>query len=152
MAHMVTIKDLEERSEGTYYKGPLEPAKDFMREDWGVSESSYMADGKRMYLVCFTIGQGLASLANCNDFGRADTLEDAWRYALGAEFGPADDNFSAFPLTHDKSEATRAMVAHHFPERLDAFYSPTTGLAAVEDKDGNMWRVWPDGNIEIYRR
>jgi hypothetical protein len=156
MVHMLTIKDLETRPDGTYYTGPLEEAKAFIA-DWINSTEARYRDrtGKLRYAVYLTleVGDGKpASNDNCNDIGVGDTNEEAWRYALGAEFGPADDNFSAFPLTHNQREAVEAMVQHHFPERLDAFYSPTTGLAAVEDTDGNMWRVWPDGNIEVYRR
>lgn len=155
MVHMLTIKDLETRPEGTYYTGPLEEAKAFIR-DWVAStEACYSKDGVVRYSVYLSMDTGNgeeASFNNCNDFGNGATSEEAWRYALGAEFGPADDEFSAFPLTHDKREAVAAMVDHHFPERLDTFYSESTGLAAVEDTDGNLWRVWPDGDIEVYRR
>jgi len=155
VAHMLTIKDLETRPEGTYYTGPLEEAKAFI-SDWIAStESHYSKDGKDWYSVYLSMDTGNGEPAtkdNCNDFGHGETSEEAWRYALGAEFGPADDEFSAFPLTHNKREAVEALVQHHFPERLDTFYSATTGLAAVEDTDGNMWRVWPDGDIEVYKR
>jgi hypothetical protein len=152
---MLTIKDLEERDNGTYYLGPLEPAKEFMREIQGVTESSYRErfNDKRSYLVCFTMDEEPATLDNCNDYGRGETLEDAWRYALGGEFGPANDEFSAFPLTNNKTEAVRALVAHHFKkeDRRDVFYSTTGPHAVVMDNDGHLWQVFPDGTLKVYR-
>jgi len=155
MAHMLTIKDLETRDNGdTYYTGPLDEAKAFI-EDWTAStESRYTKAGKVRYAVFLTMDSGdgePASNDNCNTFGIGDTSEEAWRYALGAEFGPADDEFSAFPLTHDKREAVEALVQYHFPQSLDAFYSPTTGLAVVEATDGDMWQVFADGTLKVYR-
>jgi hypothetical protein len=154
MAHMVTIKDLQERPEGTYYTGPLEEAKDFVRQFCSVTEQSYTRDGKPHYtvLLCLT-DDGAATWNNCNDFGNGATSDEAWRYALGGEFGPADDEFSAFPLTTNQCEAVRTLVAHHFPEdqRRDVFYSTTTAHAVVLDNDGNLWQVYPDGTIEVYR-
>jgi hypothetical protein len=88
---------------------------------------------------------------NCDEFGNGSTEEDAWRWALGAAFGPADDEFSAFPLTHNHTESVRALVDHHFPTRTDVFWSTTTAHAAVLDDDGNMWQVFPDGTIKVYR-
>jgi hypothetical protein len=156
MVHMLTIKDLETRSDGTYYTGPLEEAKAFIH-DWIASTEARYSDknGEDKYtvLLAYSAPNGeMVETANYDEYGTGRTMEEAWRYALGAEFGPADDEFNAFPLTHDKREAVAAMVEHHFPERLDTFYSESTGLAAVEDTDGNMWRVWPDGDIEVYRR
>lgn len=151
MAHMLTIKDLETRPEGAYYTGPLDEAKQFIRDYCNVSVVTRPGQNTTVY-IDQDGGDEVPSFNNCDEFGNGPTEEDAWRWALGAAFGPADDEFSAFPLTHDKREAVEAMVDHHFPERLDTFYSATTGLAAVEDTDGNMWRVWPDGNIEVYKR
>jgi hypothetical protein len=156
MAHIVTIKDLEERDGGTYYTGPLEEAKEFMREIQGVTESSYREriNNQRFFLVCFTMDEEPATMENCNDYGRGRTSEEAWRYALGGEFGPADDEFSAFPLTHNKAQAVRAMVDHHFPkdQRLDVFYSVTGPNAVVIDDTGAMWHVTADGTMTIYRK
>ena len=155
MVYMLTIKDLETRPEGTYYTGPLEEAKAFIADWISSTEARYSLNGedKCTVMLAYSMEDGkMVSLENYDEYGTGPTMEEAWRYALGAEFGPADDEFSAFPLTHDKREAVEAMVEHHFPERLDTFYSATTGLAAVEDTDGNMWRVWPDGDIEVYRR
>jgi hypothetical protein len=152
---MLTIKDLETRPEGTFYTGPLDEAKDFIRSGYSVTEQSYVLEGESRFTVLFGFTEdGPVSFDNCNDYGNGSTAEEAWRYALGGEFGPADDEFSAFPLTTNKTEAVRTLVAHHFPkdQRRDVFYS-TTGYphAVVMDSDGNLWLVCSNGTIEVYR-
>jgi hypothetical protein len=149
MAHMLTVKDLETRSHGTYYVGPLEEAKQFIRETENVSEISRIGG---QHTVMFSQDAD-PTWGNCNDYGNGPTNEIAWRYALGAAFGPADDEFSAFPLTHNQTLAVRTLVRHHFPEdqRRDVFHSTTTAHAVVLDTDGNLWQVYPDGTIEVYR-
>src|SRR5689334_18686590 len=46
------------------------------------------------------------------------------------------------------------VIGNGFPDgTLDTFYSERTGLAVVEGSDGNLYRVWPDGDgTEIYKR
>jgi hypothetical protein len=40
-----------------------------------------------------------------------------------------------------------------FPSHQQVFYiEGNNDLAAVEDYDGNMWRVWADGDAEKYTR
>lgn len=151
MTHFLTIKDLDTRPEGTYYTGPLEEAKDFLRSYSNVTVSFQPGRSVTVFINQDGGTDEVADWGNCNEFGKGPTEEDAWRFALGAAFGPADDEFSAFPLTHDKAEAVAALVLHHFPQSLDAFYSPTTGLAVVEDTDGDMWQVFPDGTLKLYR-
>ena len=152
MTYMLTIKDLEERSEGTYYTGPLEVAQAFIREFSNVSESS-RANGRWSVFINQEGGDVVATLDNCNEYGNGATREIAWRWALGAAFGPADDEFSAFPLTHNNAIAVRVLVDHHFPEdqRIDVFWSTTTEHAVVMDSDGNLWQVFPDGTLKVYR-
>lgn len=154
MAHMLTIKDLEEHDRGTFYTGPLDEAKAFI-EDWIAStESRYSKDEKVRYAVFLSMDSGdgePASNNNCNTFGIGDTSEEAWRYALGAEFGPADDEFSAFPLTHNKREAVEALVPYHFPDRVAVYYSDTTPNAVVQDEQGTLWKVSPDGELNPHR-
>jgi hypothetical protein len=49
--------------------------------------------------------------------------------------------------------ALQVMIDHYFPERMMVFYPEAkTTLAAVEDKNGDMWRVWADGDTEQYTR
>lgn len=155
MAHMLTIMDLETRPDGTYYTGPLEEAKAFISDWIATTEASHFKGGGHWYSVYLSqtvTDSEQASLSNCDTYGSGPTAEEAWRYALGAEFGPADDEFSAFPLTHVKDEAVRALVDYHFPLRSDVFYSEVTFNAVVLDDDGKLWTVEPDGDIEVYRR
>lgn len=154
MAHMLTIKDLETRPDGTYYTGPLEEAKAFIRDFIASTEARYSHNGEEKFTVMlsFSVGDNeIVTKDNCDGWGTGPTSEDAWRYALGGEFGPADDEFSAFPLTHVKDEAVRALVNHHFPLRSDVFYSEVTFNAVVLD-DGMLWTVEADGDIQIYRK
>lgn len=44
-----------------------------------------------------------------------------------------------------------AVINRHFPNRLLTFYMEgDNDVAAVEDHDGNMWRVWADGDTQKY--
>ena len=49
-------------------------------------------------------------------------------------------------------ETSREALDRHinqlFPQRLDAFYSPTSGTAVVMDRKGDLWRVLPSGIFE----
>lgn len=56
-----------------------------------------------------------------------------------------------------KGEWTREeldeVIERLFPGRLGTFYSEDSYyLAAVEDANGDMWRVWADGDTESYGR
>ena len=151
MAHMLTIKDLETRTDGTYYVGPLDEAQAFIRSYANVSVVSM---GGRWEVWIDNSGRdAIPSAENCDEFGKGPTEEIAWRYALGAAFGPADEEFSAFPLTRNNAEAVRALVDHHFPagQRIDVFYSTTTAHAIVMDNTGILWQVYPDGGLKTYR-
>lgn len=152
MTYMLTIKDLENRPEGTYYTGPLDVAKAFIREYCNVSV--VFRPGKRTTVYIDQSGsEAVPDWHHCDEFGNGATEEIAWRWALGAAFGPADDEFSAFPLTHNKTVAVRVMVEHHFPEdqRIDVFWSTTTEHAVVMDNDSNLWQIFPDGTLKVYR-
>jgi hypothetical protein len=154
MTYVVTIKDLEVRGDSTYYTGPLDEAKDFIRSLYSVTESSYTdKEGEKRFSVYLGLDGEEVGWKNCNDFGNGDTMDEAWRYALGAEFGPADGEFSAFPLSTNKTLAVRALADHHFPadKRFDVFYSTTTEHIIVMDKDGDLWQVYPDGGLKVYR-
>jgi hypothetical protein len=147
---MLTIKDLENREGGAYYVGPLEAAKDFIREYCNVSVVFKPGQNVTVY-IDQSGSDDVPDWSTCDEFGNGSNEEDAWRWALGAAFGPADDEFSAFPLTHNQTEAVRVLVDHHFPVRTDVFWSTTTSHAAVMDDDGNMWQVFPDGTLKVYR-
>lgn len=43
------------------------------------------------------------------------------------------------------------VINRHFPNRLLTFYlEGSDELAAVEDNNGHMWRVWADGDTQKY--
>lgn len=45
-----------------------------------------------------------------------------------------------------------AVIQKFFPDRLGTFYAEGSWyIAAVEDYAGDMWRVWADGNTQLYR-
>jgi hypothetical protein len=79
--------------------------------------------------------------------------DDAWfiRFEDGGEAIATADQVDEYLRTR---EAVDAMIEHHIPNRLMVFY-PDGGdqrIAAVEDADGNMWRIWSDGASEYYAR
>ena len=90
--HTVTIEDLSEGNGDTYYTGPLEPAKAFIRQDAEITET--VEDGTHVVLIGTTHAPGeTVTWENADDWGKGPDNETAWRYALGAAFGPADDEF-----------------------------------------------------------
>lgn len=91
--HTVTAQDLAENETGdTVYTGPLEPAKEFIRRHEEVAET--VAGGTHTVLIGTTHAPGeIVTWENADDWGRGPDNETAWRYALGAVFGPADDEF-----------------------------------------------------------
>jgi hypothetical protein len=150
---MVTIKDLTTKNGDDYYTGPLEEAKAFLKS---YSNTSEVSIGGRVEVYINQDGDSvddIPSWNNCNEFGKGTSSEEAWRFALGAAFGPADDEFSAFPMTTNHTEAVRTLVDYHFPKdkRVDVFWSTATANAVVMDEDGNLWQVFPDGTIKVYR-
>jgi hypothetical protein len=51
-----------------------------------------------------------------------------------------------------RRKRVNSVIDRIWPEgTLDEFYSETTEVAVVEDKAGNLWRVWPDGDVQRYR-
>jgi hypothetical protein len=147
---MLTIKDLENRPNGTYYTGPLEVAKQFIRDYCNVSVVTFPGQNVTVYIDQDGVKE-VPDWNHCNEFGKGTDEDDAWRWALGAAFGPADDEFSAFPLTHNKEVAVRALVEHHFPDRMHTFYSVSTVNAIVIEEDNVAWEVFPDGTLKVYR-
>lgn len=88
--HMVTAADFGTGINGDLlYIGPLDPARDFINRN----------DNTGSCVRDFYTGLWRVELADGNSFGVADTPEMAWRYAIGAEFGPIDEGFEPFRLT-----------------------------------------------------
>lgn len=154
-AYTVTKTDLIDTELGCYYTGPLKLAKKMIRKQYAVTVSDFVNQNETRVHVMFAINGERATDSNCNDFGNGPTSEVAWRYALGAEFGPLDDEFAPFTIYSNKAtprEIIDAVIDAEFPDSSSRFYAEDDSLAAVEDKEGNMWRIWPDSTYEKYTR
>lgn len=67
----------------------------------------------------------------------------------------SDDKEDVAQIISERTMTPRArldaVINRHFPNRLLTFYiEGSDDLAAVEDHNGNMWRVWADGNTQKY--
>lgn len=88
-AHLLTATDFVEDANGSLlYIGPLDPAITFIKNNNEV-------DGPNRHILT---GKWTVKLDGGNVWGTADTSEMAWRYAIGAEFGPLDEGFTPFRL------------------------------------------------------
>lgn len=89
LGHLLTAADFVEDAHGSLlYIGPLYPAMQFIKNNNEV-------DGPNRHILT---GKWTVKLDGGNVWGTADTAEMAWRYAIGAEFGPLDEGFSPFRL------------------------------------------------------
>lgn len=83
----------------------------------------------------------LQGLAEHIEPGDVELLE-----AAGVPEFPEEDSEA-----HWTREQLDAVINKHFPNRLLTFYrEDSNDVAAVEDSDGNMWRVWADGDTQKY--
>lgn len=92
-------------------------------------------------------GYEIAELAGYAEYiDSADTLLLGW---AGVPEHPEDD---AEP--NWTREQLNAVIEKHFPNRLLTFYTEAmennNEVAAVEDADGRMYRVWADGDSQPY--
>ena len=85
---------LVERKGGTYYTGPLEPAKRALLDEYGDSITVHYNDENGVWQVAEHRGCPAGDL-NPNQWGMGKTQEEAWRYLIGNEFGPLDDTYEA---------------------------------------------------------
>lgn len=80
---------LTETPVGTYYTGPLEPAKRVMRDEYGDDLTvEHRPEGH--WIVTEHRG---STHDNPNQWGQGPTEEEAWRYLIGTDFGPLDDTY-----------------------------------------------------------
>lgn len=79
---------LSERDNGTYYTGPLDPAIKAMRDEYG--EHITVERGANGWKVTEHRG---STHDNPNQWGVGVTEEEAWRYLIGADFGPLDSTY-----------------------------------------------------------
>ncbi len=81
---------LAETKHGTYYTGPLAPAKRAMLDEYGDSITVEHLDWTGYWLVTEHRG---SDHGNPNQWGKGETEEEAWRYLIGCDFGPLDETY-----------------------------------------------------------
>lgn len=96
--YVLTVDSFETRHGDLYYTGPLEPAQAFVKRDQGTSETQ-LENGLWEVLVGYSADP--VTWDNAAEWGRGETLEEAWRFALGAVFGPIDEEFVPFELAQE---------------------------------------------------
>lgn len=79
---------LTETEDGTYYTGPLEPARRALLDEYGDSITVEQSEGH--WIVTEHRG---GTHDNPNAWGKGATEEEAWRYLIGSDFGPLDDTY-----------------------------------------------------------
>ena len=91
---------LEERTGGTYYTGPLEPAIAYVKDTYYVSEwdDTNMTGVTGLFRVELYATTQDQVARSASDWGAGRTQEIAWRFALGAEFGPLDEGYDEAAL------------------------------------------------------
>ena len=75
------------KNEDAYYVGPLEPAKSLARDD---------ADDPLLEAWFVSTGAGSVGAYRVeteHDWGQGASTEEAWRFYLGAVFGPEDEYY-----------------------------------------------------------
>jgi hypothetical protein len=95
-SYTLTTADLTEKNGDTYYIGPLEEAIDFIHQDRGTA-ILYDA-GTDQYTVLIGYSAEAPTWENAAEWGRSKSLIEAWRFVLGASFGPADSEFVPIEL------------------------------------------------------
>lgn len=85
---------IENDNGDTFYTGPLNAGIELALEDFvilvkGKSSPDYFAD--MIYTVLLTTD---GTENSTDDWGVGSTVEEAYRYALGACFGPVDSEYS----------------------------------------------------------
>lgn len=134
MAHTVTPADFDTSRDDLYYTGPLAEAKAFIQRHHGTTE--HVIDTPHGSTVEVLVGYGTdaPTAADAAEWGRGAGPEEAWRYALGAVFGPLDEEFHDVELTD-----CEACTAEPFPVGAQVEIlcgGQWTGPYTVTDGDG----------------
>lgn len=87
---MLSNSILTETGVGTYYTGPLDPAVKAMRDEYG-NDLTVEHDPETGF--CLVTEHRGTEPGSPNQWGKGKTEEEAWRYLIGAEFGPLDDTY-----------------------------------------------------------
>lgn len=80
---------LTDTKHGTFYTGPLGPAKRALLDSY--NDGITVLDQGDHWLVAEHFGHD--SIEHMNQWGKGETEEEAWRYLIGADFGPLDDTY-----------------------------------------------------------
>jgi hypothetical protein len=101
MTYTVTANDFEVRNGDLYYTGPLDEAKRFVQKFHGTSEHVVtLKDGvTTVHQVLIAYGTDTPTIEDAAEWGNGPTPEDAWRWVLGAVFGPLDNEFQPVELS-----------------------------------------------------
>lgn len=99
MELVVSEKTLQVQGDNVVFTGDLVAAKTFVQQHHGTAEHPN-SDGT-LTEVLIGYGPGPVSWEDTAEYGRAETSDMAWRFALGAHFGPFDDEFEPFTVTVD---------------------------------------------------
>lgn len=91
-----------------FYTGPLEPAKEHANRDRYIVV--WYDEKHKVWSVNFCDsapknGSDDAIWAETAEYGVGKTLEDAWRYALGAYWGPIDEGYMGDQYVLDQLDA-----------------------------------------------
>lgn len=86
---------LQDTEVGVYYSGPLEPAKRALLDSYGEDNITVV------HLTDYATGEPYVQVTehrggaqdSPNQWGSAETEDEAWRYLIGADFGPLDDTY-----------------------------------------------------------
>ena len=88
--------EYREETESTYYTGPMEAGLR-IATDSNYGKPPWLEDTGNSEILCVT---------DSHHYGYADTLEDAYRYYLGAVFGPMDEHYDEEYLTRLVNDLT----------------------------------------------
>jgi hypothetical protein len=88
----------------------------------------------------------------------AEEAETEWNWSSGSSVPiAAKPGYRLFTDNFHKDFRTNRqrledIIEEKFPHALMVFFTDDDNMAAVEDAQGNMNRVWPDGQWENYKR
>lgn len=89
---------VEQRPEGDYYTGPLAPAQAYLRDEYGDDNIRVTRNVRGTDVVMVGEYRGCGDDPNAwpNQWGQSATGDgdEAWRYLLGADFGPVDEEYN----------------------------------------------------------
>lgn len=94
---------LVERHNGTYFMGDLDAAKRIMLDEYGDDITERTNANGRVEVVEHRGNTGGAD--NPNQWGQGLTSDEAWRYLIGADFGPIDSEYNEDALRSLLAEA-----------------------------------------------